>query len=94
VNRTIRIAHLVMGLLFLGIAAVWLLHATGVLSADQLALSGPVVLIAAGVVGLAVSLTTSGRGDRPQPLRYDDPSVTATNPESIETDKQEDEHHE
>jgi hypothetical protein len=64
VNRSIRIAHLVVGLLFLGIATIWLLRTTGLISAGQIALSGPVVLIAAGVIGLVVSLGAS-RPHRP-----------------------------
>lgn len=70
-NRSIRIAHLVVGLLFLGIATIWLLRTTGLISAGQIALSGPVVLIAAGVIGLVVSIGAS----RPhRPSRPDHPS--------------------
>jgi hypothetical protein len=86
VNRSIRIAHLVVGLLFLGIAMIWLLRTTGLISAGQIALSGPVVLIAAGVVGLVVSLGASrpGKPSRPDHTsRYpsDYPSDYPTNDE-------------
>lgn len=94
-NRTVRTAHLVVGLLFLGIAGTWLLHATHVLTTDQLVLSGPVVLIAAGVVGLVVSLAGArqgARGDRPRPVGYDDPSAGAPTPTSIESETKENHH--
>jgi hypothetical protein len=82
VNRTVRTAHLVFGLLFLGIAATWLLYATGVLSVDQLTLSGPVVLIAAGVIGLVVSLA-GARRKRVDQVGYEDPSLPPTHDDTI-----------
>jgi hypothetical protein len=83
-NRTIRVAHLVFGLLFLGIATVWLLRTTDVIGPHDLAISGPVVLIAAGVVGLVVSLASSRRGRRPEQTGYDDPSLTPTDHDTID----------
>ena len=58
-----KIPHLVFGLLFLGIAGIWALGASDVLSGEQLAILGPGVLIVAGVIGLVASLA-SGRNRR------------------------------
>jgi hypothetical protein len=89
----VRVTHLVFGLLYLGIAAVWLLHARQVLTGDQLALSGPLVLIAAGVIGLGVSLASARRGERPARIGYDDPSAATTPFTSIENDQDRETHH-
>lgn len=83
-NRTIRVAHLVFGLLFLGIATVWLLNTTNVIGPHDLAISGPVVLIAAGVVGLVVSLASSRRSHRPAEIGYDDPFPTDPQHDTID----------
>jgi hypothetical protein len=63
VDRSVKIPHLVFGLLFLGIAGIWALVVTDVINADRLPVLAPTVLIVAGVVGLAVSLA-SGRNRR------------------------------
>ena len=93
-NRTIRVAHLVFGLLFLGIATVWLLNTTNVIGPHDLAISGPVVLIAAGVVGLVVSLASSRRSHRPAEIRYDDPSPIAPEHDTIDDVETKGEDHE
>ncbi|HET8559926.1 MAG TPA: hypothetical protein VFL69_05365 [Marmoricola sp.] len=91
-NRTVRIAHLVFGLLFLGVAGVWLLYSTEVITTAGLALSGPLLLIAAGVVGLVVSLASVRRGHRPARIGYDDPSATHPPTTSIEDDEHREDH--
>ena len=58
-TKTISISHLVFGLIFLGITAMWVVGATTDVEAPALALWGPVVLIAAGVVGLAAIVLNS-----------------------------------
>ena len=93
-NRTIRVAHLVFGLLFLGIATVWLLRTTDVIGPHDLAISGPVVLIAAGVVGLVVSLASSRRDRRPDQSRYDDTSQHENHYDTIENVETEENDHE
>lgn len=60
-DTSVKVPHLVLGLLFLGAAATWALLATGVVDADALPYLGPGLLVAAGVVGLAVSVLTSRR---------------------------------
>jgi hypothetical protein len=59
-DRSVKVPHLVFGLLFLGVAGIWALAASDLISGEGLAILGPGVLIAAGVIGLAASLA-SGR---------------------------------
>lgn len=65
-DTSVKVPYLVTGLLLLGAAATWALLATGVLDADALPYLGPGLLVAAGVVGLAVGLA-SGRRPRHEP---------------------------
>ncbi len=59
-DRHLKIPHLVFGLLFLGVAGIWALGASDVISGEGLTILAPIVLVAAGVIGLAASLA-SGR---------------------------------
>ncbi|MBV9831077.1 MAG: hypothetical protein JOZ82_05735 [Marmoricola sp.] len=63
VDRSLKVPHLVFGLLFLGIAGIWAVGQSGVIAGKDLAVLGPAVLILAGVIGLAASLA-SGRNKR------------------------------
>jgi len=58
-KRPISISHLVFGLIFLGVTAIWVVGAATDVQAPALALWGPVVLIGAGVVGLAAIVVNS-----------------------------------
>lgn len=60
-GRPVSVTHLVLGLVCLGAAGVWLLAAATDLSMPDLQVSGPVVLIVAGVIGLVASLANSRR---------------------------------
>lgn len=55
-DRSMKVPHLVFGLLFLGIAGIWALGTTGAISGERLTVLAPVVLIAAGLIGLVASL--------------------------------------
>lgn len=55
----VKVPHLVFGLLFLGVAAIWALGASGVLGGEALTVLGPAVLVAAGVIGLGASLASA-----------------------------------
>ncbi len=72
-DRSVKITHLVFGLLFLGVAVVWALVVGDVINENDLAVIAPAILIAAGVVGLATSLASArnrrNRNERP----YDRP---------------------
>jgi hypothetical protein len=59
VDRTLKVPHLVFGLLFLGFAGLWALGESGVISGEGVTVLGPAVLILAGVVGLVASLASS-----------------------------------
>jgi hypothetical protein len=69
-DKSVKIPHLVFGLLFLGLAAVWALVITDVITEDRLTVIAPAVLIGAGVIGLAASLA-SGRNRRNRHLPHD-----------------------
>ncbi len=55
-DRSVKIPHLVFGLLFLGASAIWAVGESGRISGESLTLLAPVVLIGAGVIGLVASL--------------------------------------
>ncbi len=68
-TRPISIAHLVFGLVFAGIAIIWLVGELTDVEAPGFALWGPAVLIGAGVVGLIASFAGTWRRSRPtQPV--------------------------
>jgi len=69
-DRSVKIPHLVFGLLFLGIAGVWALVLTDVITEDRLTVIAPAVLIGAGVIGLAASLAST-RNRRTNHDHYD-----------------------
>jgi hypothetical protein len=58
-DRSVKIPHLVFGLLFLGVAGIWALVVTDVITEDRLPVLAPAVLIVAGVIGLAASLAST-----------------------------------
>ena len=76
-DRSVKVPHLVFGLLFLGIAGIWALGASDMISGESLAVLGPGVLIVAGVIGLAASLANGRNRRRSAPPAYA--------PESYET---------
>ena len=76
-DRSVKVPHLVFGLRFLGIAGLWALGASDVISGESLAVLGPGVLIVAGVIGLAASLANGRNRRRSAPPAYA--------PESYET---------
>ncbi len=71
-DRSVKITHLVFGLLFLGVAVVWALVVGDVINENDLAVIAPAILIAAGVIGLATSLASArnrrNRNERPYDL--------------------------
>lgn len=69
-DRSVKVPHLVFGLLFLGFAAIWVLGASNVLDGEQLAVLAPGVLILAGVIGLAASLASGRNRRRAAAARY------------------------
>jgi len=51
-THPLNVAYLVVGLIFLGIAGSWALHAGGVIDTAQAGWVLPLVLVMAGVIGL------------------------------------------
>jgi hypothetical protein len=60
-NRPLSVTHLVFGLIFLGIAAMWLVAEVADIEAPVLSVSGPAILIGAGVIGLVASFVNNRR---------------------------------
>lgn len=69
-TRTLSIPHLVFGLIFLGIAAVWAIGKATDANLGHTAVGLPAVLIIAGVVGLvaAVAGSRQRRPGAPEPI--------------------------
>jgi hypothetical protein len=58
------VTSLVFGLVFLGVAAIWALVQSDLLSLPDASVLGPAVLVVAGLVGIAVTLRRGTRGTR------------------------------
>ncbi|MGI9156163.1 MAG: hypothetical protein ACR2FG_05940 [Marmoricola sp.] len=65
-NR-VKVGHLVVGLVFLGLALSWALRAGGVTDSWSIGLLVPVVLVGAGAVGLVAMLAGGVRRNRTDP---------------------------
>ena len=63
-DHSVKIPHLVFGLLFLGVVGVWALVIGDFINEEQLTVLAPGVLIAAGVIGLVASLASSRNRQR------------------------------
>lgn len=81
--RPVSISHLVFGLVFLGIAVLWVVGATTDTEAPALAVWGPAVLIGAGAVGL-VGIMINARNARRR-AAFADETSTNQDPEYAET---------
>jgi hypothetical protein len=69
------VPHLVMGLVFLGIAGAWALHAAAVIGSVEVQWLMPTILVVAGAAGLLASLA---RGLARRPRKPDaEPSLMA-----------------
>jgi hypothetical protein len=55
-RQQVSVPHLVMGLVFLGIAGAWALHAADVIESVQVQWAIPLILVVAGGAGLLASL--------------------------------------
>ena len=63
--RTVRIVHLVFGVLFLGLAGLWTLSASDVVQFDvNAAVLLPALLILAGAAGLVAMVTNAANNRR------------------------------
>jgi len=60
-RQPVSVVHLVMGLVFLGIAGSWALHAAGVIGSVDVEWLIPLVLVVAGAAGLLASVARGSR---------------------------------
>ena len=58
-SRGVGVPHLVMGLVFLGLAGTWLLHEVGVIESVEVQWLLPLILVVAGAAGLLASVARS-----------------------------------
>ena len=72
-THPLNISYLVIGLIFLGIAGFWALRTLGVVEGQDVRWLGPLMLVAAGGIGLAGFAARSfGRRDRDEFDRVED----------------------
>ena len=64
-DTRVKVGHLVTGLVFLGLAGSWALHQAGVIGDVGVGWLLPVVLVAAGMIGLLAMLAGTLRRNRP-----------------------------
>jgi hypothetical protein len=82
-RHPVNIGHLVMGLAFLGIIAIWALVESDTVTGADVRWLLPIPWVVAGAVGLTVTAVTGSRryavrqvgwvGDRPQPSPHETP---------------------
>lgn len=83
--RTVSTPHLVFGVLFTGLAALWLIAQATDADIPDAAAGFPAVLIGAGIVGLVATVVNSRRRSRPQVTPYDAEAAAPEN-ESVPED--------
>ena len=66
-THPLSVTHLVVGLVFLGIAGSWALNQTGLIDPEDMTWLFPMALVVAGGVGLVAAMAKGVRGRRPQP---------------------------
>jgi hypothetical protein len=77
-TRPVSVPHLVLGIVFAGIAAIWFLGEATNADLPRTAVGFPLVLIGAGVIGLVAIFVNSRRRSRPthDPAAYEAPGTT------------------
>ncbi len=76
--RPVSVPHLVLGIVFAGIAAIWFLGEATNADLPRTAVGFPLVLIGAGVIGL-IAIVANSRRRSPsayQPAAYEAPGTT------------------
>src|SRR4051794_3839317 len=72
------VTSLVFGLIFVGVAGLWLLGQSDVMDLPDLSVLGPALLVVAGFIGLAATLGKSNKPRRvpaSQPAMYSEPAA-------------------
>lgn len=65
-THPLSVTHLVVGLVFLGIAGSWALRQAGVIEVADMGWLFPLALVAAGGIGLVAAMAKGVRGRKPQ----------------------------
>jgi hypothetical protein len=66
-THPLSVTHLVVGLVFLGIAGSWALDQIGLIDPEDMTWLFPMALVVAGGVGLVAAMAKGVRGRTPQP---------------------------
>jgi hypothetical protein len=66
-THPLSVTHLVVGLVFLGIAGSWALRQAGLIDVDDMGWLFPLALVVAGGIGLVAAMAKGVRGRKPQP---------------------------
>jgi hypothetical protein len=75
-THPLSVTHLVMGLVFLGIAGSWVLHETGVTDGQDITWLFPMALVVAGGVGLVAAMAKGVTGRRRSTPYAEQPETT------------------
>lgn len=70
-THPLSVTHLVIGLVFLGIAGSWALHAADVIDAEAVTWLFPAALVVAGGVGLVAAMAKGVTGRRGEATPYE-----------------------
>jgi hypothetical protein len=65
-SRPVKVGYLVTGLVFVGLAGIWALSASGVVGGVTVGWLLPAILVGAGVIGLLAMLAGGTRRSRPE----------------------------
>ncbi len=87
-DTRVKVGHLVTGVVFLGLAGSWALREGGVIGDVGVGWLLPVILVAAGVIGLLAMVAGTLRRNRPQPVNAAD--TDATSIDAHQTDQSDD----
>lgn len=85
-DTRVKVGHLVMGLVFLGIAGSWALRASGTIGDVTVGWLFPVILVGAGAIGLLAMLAGGVRRNRPAAADVTSPDPTIAHDESTDSD--------
>lgn len=70
-RHPVNVGHLVMGLVFLGLLAVWALVKTDLVTGDDVRWLLPIPWVTAGIIGLAAFALRQRRVSRDRDLSHD-----------------------
>jgi F0F1-type ATP synthase membrane subunit c/vacuolar-type H+-ATPase subunit K len=80
-NRPVKVGYLVTGLVFVGLACSWALHASGTVDGITVGWLLPGILVGAGVIGLLAMFASGVHRGRPGPATAE---PLGTDPEEVD----------